>query len=107
MAMTYEPVNPSLVANTTMERGLRDGVPRSYYITPNAGYVLHDNTRDWSDFDPDTMEEVLFLGYTRGTASCAASYDFATNPREFYAVPETDVPADQIFGLPNNEHEVM
>lgn len=105
--VTTEPIT-TLITNTTMEKVYVDGVHTVYYITPISGYVLHDQKRDWMETDFDTMEETLKLGYTRGTASCAANYDFAANPREFYAVPETDVPADQIFGGGgNNDHEVM
>ena len=101
--ITYEDVNPTLIANTTMQKLLRDGVHQVYYITPNDGYVLHDNAFDFEDVDGNQ-----FLGYRRTTASCAASYDFIANPRQFYAVPEGEVPADQIFNNPGqNEHEVM
>lgn len=107
MAYVYEDVNPSLIENTTMKMVLQDGVNRGYRITPNDGYVLHDKANDWTDLNPDTMEETLMLGYARGTVTCHANYDFTANPREFYAVLETDVPADQIFGGGNNDHEVI
>lgn len=32
--------------------------------------------------------------------------DFVANPREFYTVPESSVPADQIFGGGGNNHEI-
>lgn len=105
--ITYEEVNPSLIANTTMVKGLVDGVHRNYRISPIDGYVLHDKANDWTTIDPVTNEEVINLGYSRGTVSCAANYDFVANPREFYAVPESSVPADQIFGGTDNDHEVM
>lgn len=107
MAYVYEDVNPSLIENTTMKRVLQDGVNRGYRISPVSGYVLHDKNADWTDVNPDTMEETYMLGYKRGTVTCGATYDFTANPREFYAVLETDVPADQIFGGGNNDHEVM
>jgi hypothetical protein len=85
------------------------GVFKAYYITPNDGYVLHDKNRDWYDIDPMTGEqnEEPTLGYTTGTATCAASYDFAANPREFYAVLRSTIPENQIFGVGDNEHEIM
>lgn len=107
MAYTYEDVIPSLIENTTMYKKLRDGVHTTYAITAVDGYVLHDKGRDWTEINPETGEEVLKLGYTTGTATCAANYDFTANPREFYAVLENAVPADQIFGGNNNDHEVM
>ena len=102
--VTTEEVNPSLIANTTMQKLLRDGVHQAYKITPVPGFVLHDNTRDWTAPDEVTGEEILYRGYTTGTASCAANYDFAANPREFYAVPANEVPGDQIFCGGNNDH---
>ena len=103
-----EPVTPSLIENTTMVKNFRDGVATTYYITPIHGYVLHDKAADWEDVDPDTGEVITVnRGYKRGMSSCGANYDFVANPREFYAVPEDSVPADNIFGGVNNNHEAM
>lgn len=107
--MAFEIVNPTLIENTTMQKYINNqGVFRTYHITPVNGYVLHDKARDYTNIDEETMEEVLVLGYTRGTATCAANYDFTTNPREFYAVPESDVPdpENQIFSGGGGNHEV-
>ena len=106
--ITREDLNPTLIENTNMKKVFRDGVHVQYEITPNSGYVLHDKTYDEPVFDEEGNEtgEVI-LGFRVYTASCAANYDFATNPREFYAVPESDVPADQIFGGGNTETETM
>lgn len=123
MAYTYENVIPSLIPNTTMYKKIRDGVHTTYAITANDGYVLHDNSADVIVTDPDTLEptgEVIFY-YARGTKTCGANYDFspvtvtdengvehtAYGSREFFARPESEVPADQIFGGGNNDHEVM
>lgn len=109
MAYRYEDVTPTLIANTTMKLRLLDDVAKSYWITPNEGYVLHDKGMDEEVIDPITNEPTgeIKLGFRRSTATCAANYDFTTNPREFYAVLESDVPADQIYGGGNTEHEVM
>lgn len=108
MVITYEDMNPSLIENTTMKKVFRDGVHSTYRITPVDGYVLHDNAYDTPLVDPETLEETgeVILGYRTTMASCAASYDFEANPREFYAVPADSVPADRIFGV-GNDHEVM
>lgn len=106
--VTKENVNPSLIENTTMQKVLIGGVHRSYYITPNEGYVLRDNRRDWVDINPDTGDETPMEGYMRGTISVAATYDFTANPYDIRAVLESSVPADQIFGgSGNNNQEVM
>jgi hypothetical protein len=107
MADILTEVNPTLIENTTMLLRVVDGNPLVYRITPVDGYVLHDKARDWTNIDPVTMEETYKQGFTRGTASCGANYDFAANPREFFAVSETSVPADQIFGGVKPETEVM
>ena len=96
---TSEIVNPTLIENTTMTLNYKDGVATTYYITPNESYVLHDNRYDDVIVDEETGDEIVVLGYRTSTASCRATYDFETNEREFYAVPENTVPADQIFGV--------
>ena len=107
---TYEEVTPSIIENTTMRKVLMDGVHRLYEITPIDGYVLHDSRMDSPEYDEETMTEtgITLNGYRRSTASCPATYDFVTNPWGFYAVPESDVPADRIFGGGGNDnHEIM
>ena len=105
---TYEDVTPSLIVNTTMQKRFIDGVHKQYLITANDGYVLHDNTGDWTEIDEITGDEIVKQAVYTGTVGCAASYDFAANPREFYAIPENEAPANQIFGdAGNNNHEIM
>lgn len=100
--MAYEPLEPTLIENTTMEKYINSqGVFKAYRITPNEGYVLHDNTLDRE------TDGVLKLGYSAGTVSCGYNYDFTTNSREFYAVLADSVASDQICTVPDNDHEVM
>jgi hypothetical protein len=108
MAITYENVTPTLIENTTMQKSILNGVHKTYLITPISGYVLHDKNYDEEIIDPETYEPIgeIKLGYRRTTASCAANYDFLTNPREFYTVLESEVPADQVYGGGNNDHEI-
>ena len=114
MATVYEDVIPSLIENTTMQKTFLNGVHRAYTITPNDGYVLHDKNYDEEVIDPMTLMPTgeIKLGYRPSTASCGYNYDFTTTQvtavngqivtaygsREFYAIPETEVPADQIYG---------
>lgn len=116
MAVTYEDVTPPIIANTIMKKRLYDGVFKQYTIKPIEGYVLHDNTLDYQTADPETGEplfdengnELITQGFASGEKTCAATYNFVTNPREFFTVPESSVPADQIFGGGgSNDHEVM
>lgn len=95
----YADLPQSFIENTIM-RAKRNATAtgiKTFWITPIVNYVLHDNELDMPTIDMDD-NETLRLGYTGGTVSCASWYDFAENPREFYAVPRTSVPADQIYG---------
>lgn len=116
MAWIYEDVLPPIIENTIMQKRFLDGVFKVYSIKAIDGYVLHDARLDYPSTDPETGEplfdedgnELITEGFAGGTVTCAASYDFTTNPWGFYAVPEDSVPADQIFGgVGNNDHEVM
>jgi hypothetical protein len=102
MAIEYREVTPNLIPNTTMKAGYINGVHRIYVIAPVAGYVLHSSTRDFHDENDN-----LVRGYGRSSASCGTNYDFentsvidgcvAYGSREFFARPENEVLADQIF----------
>lgn len=95
--VTYEEITPTLIPNTTVEKMFRDGVHRQHRITPDDGYVLHNNVRDWTRQDEETGEEILYRGYSTVHSSVPANYDFSENPNELYAVPADSVPAEQIF----------
>lgn len=120
MAFAYETVTPSLVPNTTMVKAILDGVPKTYRITPNDGYVLHDTNYDTEVLDRrgNPTGEII-KGYIPQTCSCSVNYDFAVTAvidgynalgsREFFARPQSEVPANQIFTItnPNPPVEVM
>ena len=100
MAIRTEILNPTLLENTTMERVFIDEVHKKYRITPNEGYVLHDNRYDtYTDYDEEGngIGEVI-LGYRTSTASCSVA-QFDNNIYDFYAVPLSSVPENQIFGV--------
>lgn len=92
--VTYEEIIPSPIENTTAIKVLADGTHRTTRITPNEGYVLHDKDLDEEVIDPDTYELTgdIKLGFYSGTRSVRYDYDFVANPREFYAVLESEMP---------------
>ncbi len=97
--------------NTTMKASYNDSnILRTYRIYPIEGYVLHASTLDREVIDEETGEPTgeILLGYYPYPAfgTVPYNYDFAANPKQFYAVPEDSVPADQIFNNGGN-HEVM
>lgn len=107
MAIIYEEVTPSPIENVVVKKAIVNGVHRQYNLEAVDGYVLHDNRGCWAEIDPITGEEIMKHAFYCGICSCIASYDFAANPYEFYAVPETQAPSDQIFGGVTNKPEVM
>lgn len=122
---TEENVIPSLIANTTMVKRFADGVHKTYKITPNPGYVLHDNRHDeYAEYDDNgnPIGEPIRLGYYSGTRSVSASYDFDNVVQAmdgttavykigeygFYAIPSSDIGNGQIFGGGTEpDHEIM
>lgn len=110
MAVTYEGVTPPLIENTIMQKMFINGVHNAYYIAPAEGYVIHDKMYDEEVIDDETHEPTgeIRLGYTGGTISVGANYDFVANPREVYAVLRSTVDENYIFGGgDDNDHEVM
>lgn len=119
--MAYEAIEPTLVPNTTMRKRINDttGALMTYRIAPNDGFVLHDNRYDFhNNYDDEgNITGDIQLGYTTGEVSCPPTYDFTTTTtvngvtaygdREFFAIPVTDVPENQIFGGTNNDHEII
>ena len=104
MAITNGNVIATSLTNITVTEKLNNGVLFAYEIKANDGYVMHDNMWDYENADGE-----IVLGYCR-SRTVAKNYDFTANPREFYAVLESEVPDpdNQIFGGGNNnDHEVM
>lgn len=119
---TYEDIIPTIIPNTIMQKIYGDGIHVRYTVKAINGYVLHDTNRDYEE--PDETGEILTpkRGYTTARATCPATYTFtqsqvtiddgtvmtAYGEREFFAIPENNVPADQVFGGGNNNnHEIM
>ncbi len=115
----YADIIPSLIPNTTMRgRSVDGGVTiRNVLIKPIDNYVMHDTGYDeYENYDDEgnPIGDVV-LGYRTTEASCGYNYDFATSQvtdlngntvtaygsREFYAIPRSDVPENQIFDVTN------
>lgn len=108
MAITYETVTPSPIENATVRKMISNGVHKQYYIQANEGYILHDKELDFERvINFETYETELVLGFTTALCSCFHTYDWDTNPREFYCVSnDGTIPSDQIFAGANNDHEI-
>ena len=111
---TEEVMSTPLIPNTTMVKRFADGVLKAYKITPNEGYVLHDNVGEYEELDGTYIYQ--FASYM---CSCGANYDFdntstvlgytAYGEREFFAMPVDEVPegADIYGGVTPPKPEIM
>ena len=109
--MPYIPMETTFIPNTTTYKFINSsGVHTMYRITPNDGYVLHDRDLDvFENYDENGngIGEPITLGFYAGNRTVSYDYDFVANPREFYAVLESEVPEGaEIFNI-EPEHEVM
>lgn len=104
MVITYAPETDIVLDNITIERKYHDGVHKGYRLTANEGYVLHSPSLDAQIEDPMTGETVLEQYYYR---QCFITVAQPVSTWDWHAVLESSVPADQIFGGGNNDHEVM
>lgn len=102
----YADVVPSPIPNTTLQarrNATNDGI-KSFQLTPVSGYIMHDKNYDepvFGENDEETGE--IILGFRRTTANFSGSYDFDVNPREFYTLPEDELPGGAaIYGAVNN-----
>ena len=117
--MANEPIEPSLIPNTTMVKYINSsGRWVAIKITPNEGYCLHDKGYDYPIVDPETGEETgeIVRGYCAAVCSCGYNYDFtqttiidgytAYGISEYFARPISEVSSNQLFNN-GNDHEVM
>lgn len=93
--ITFEPATDITLSNITVQKVLSDGTLIGYRLTANDGYVMYDTSDDYTITDPDgnTYEEIHY--FRQATIPKSVPVENWT----WVAVPETDVPADQIYGL--------
>lgn len=98
--MAYVDTEPYFDNTTTKAYYNMQNVLRAYRITPDEGYVIHAKTLDTDIYDEESREPTgkIIKGYTRATVSVGYNYNFEGNPLEIYAVLESEVPPDRIFG---------
>ena len=98
----------NIYPNITVEEGYYESAPDTtlrYRVTPNVGYVFYDTTERNYELDPETGLEREVTHYYR-LAYLTRNYNF--DNFSFVAVPESEVPADHIFGGgSNNKPEIM
>lgn len=90
--------------NITVYRLFKDGVHYAYEVYTNEGYVMYDTTANDVELDPDTMEEIP-VTYYYTNVGMPASYNWANFT--WVAVPRDSVDENYIFGVGDDNHEVM
>lgn len=110
--MAFVEVTP-IIPNTTMQQFVNaNDVATAYKITPNEGYVMHNKGRDFNIYDDYGNVIDRKQGFTSAPTTCPISYDFtpfemtcdngqtvtAYGTKEYFVIPESEIPADQIFG---------
>ena len=102
---TYEiSVEHNIYPNLTVYDRFRDGLLYGWRVNSNEGYVFYDENAEDMTIDPETMMEVP-ITYYYTVRYCPPTYNWANFA--LVAVPRDSVPADQIFGVGEPEHEVM
>lgn len=125
--MPLVPIEEIFVPNTTTQVFVNSqGNRTQYYIRPNDGYVLHVKDEDENIWD-DNHENIIGRNerYSIGGTSVHISYDFIVKvpdtyiytdensntqtipierigAQEFYTLPESVVPQNQIYGGSND-----
>ena len=94
----------NIYPNFTVKQRLRDGVLKGYRVVPNEGYVFYDTTEEHFELDPETMIETPVIHYYT-EMDFPITYNWGNF--SLVAVLRSTVDENYIFGLPENEHEVM
>lgn len=88
------------IENTTIEEVKdNDGTLLVYEVTPNEGFLLHNNVNDYTEPDAETGEEILHLGFSSAPSTVPLNYDF-DNTTEIEGF--TAYGSKEIFAVPNN-----
>lgn len=82
----------------------RDGVLSGYEAITEDGYVMYDTTDNIFEPDPETGFEVP-VTYYYTLAGFPSMYNF--DNFSWVAVPRDSVDENYIFGVGDNDHEVM
>lgn len=91
--------------NLTIEERHSNGAFRGYRLTANEGYVFYDSTEE--NYEPDPNNPMLQIPVTHyyTLAYLPSNYNFDNFP--YVAVLRSSVDENYIFGVGNNDHEVM
>jgi hypothetical protein len=103
MAWVYEIATEYNFPNITVYRKVNDGVQSGWRVETNEGYVMYDPNDPQIGYDEDDNEIEVFYYYT--VKILTLNYNFDNFP--WVAVPRDSVDENYIFGVGNNDHEIM
>ena len=117
MAIEFIPSTSIALPNITVYELLQDGVLRGHRLTANEGYVIYDTSANEVEpkIDPETGDlvfdehgNVIEIPVTYYFRQATIPVNVPVENWTWVAVPESDVPADHIFGGGNKpDHEIM
>lgn len=90
--------------NITVEEKYIDGVLKSHRLTANAGYVMYDRNANDTEWNEDLQEYVPVTYYYR---QVTIPVRIPVENWGYEAVMESTVDENYIFGVGDNNHEVM
>lgn len=102
--INYELATDIILPNITVERAYVNNELKAYRLTANAGYVMYRTDANDVTIDPDTLEEIPITYYYR---QASMNVRVPIENWTWVAVPESDAPADNIFGGGDNDHETI
>lgn len=105
MAYTYTvSTEHNIYPNLTVYDRFWDGEPSGWRVNANEGYVFYDANANDIGLDPETGEEIP-VTYYYTVQAMSRYYNWANFA--LVAVPREDVDENYIFGIGDNNHEVM
>ena len=93
----------NIYQNLTVYERRRDGVLSGWKVNPNDGYVLYDTAANDVEYDENGNEFSVTYYYTEVIMPNNTNWDNFS----WAAVLRSSVDENYIFGLPDEEHEVM
>lgn len=101
---TEEIATDKVYPHIIVYRKFKDGVQSGWRLATESGYVMYDTNDHYTESDPDTMEEIPVTYYYTG-AHLPLNYNF--DAFSWVAVPRDSVDENYIFGVGDNNNEIM
>lgn len=101
---TYELSTEHNYPNISVYKILKDGILNGWEVRANEGYVMYDPNRNDMEWSEEEQSDVP-VTYYYVIKVLPLRFDFTNFP--WLAVPRDSVDENYIFGVGDNDHEVM